>query len=104
MSYYFVIIGTQDNLIFEYEFGTAKQGGDGIARFPEQARHMNQFIVHSSLDIVEETQWGTGQMWVQLIKCGRGWRLIFSRYLKCIDKFFNNYISCFITGGSKFSN
>lgn len=62
MSYYFAIIGTQDNPLFECEFGTAKQGGDGIARFPEQARHMNQFIVHSSLDIVEEVQWGNGQM------------------------------------------
>ncbi|KAH8805708.1 trafficking protein-like protein particle complex subunit 2 [Xylogone sp. PMI_703] len=83
MSYYFAIIGTQDNPIFEYEFGTAKQGGDGIARFQEQARHMNQFIVHSSLDIVEEVQWSTGQM-----------------YLKCIDRFYNNYVSCFITGGN----
>jgi hypothetical protein len=63
MSYYFAIIGTQDNPLFEHEFGTSKQGGDGIARFPEQARHMNQFIVHSSLDIVEEVQWGGGQMY-----------------------------------------
>jgi hypothetical protein len=63
MSYYFAIIGTQDNPLFEYEFGTSKQGGDGVARFPEQARHMNQFIVHSSLDIVEEVQWAGGQMY-----------------------------------------
>ncbi|EMR65370.1 hypothetical protein MGN70_011661 [Eutypa lata] len=83
MSYYFVIIGTQDNPLFEHEFGTSKQGGDGQARFSEQARHMNQFIVHSSLDIVEEVQWGTGQM-----------------YLKCVDKFFNNYVSCFMTGAN----
>ncbi|KAI0914437.1 Sedlin [Ustulina deusta] len=83
MSYYFVIVGTEDNPLFEYEFGTSKAGGDGQARFPEQARHMNQFIVHSSLDIVEEVQWGTGQM-----------------YLKCIDRFFNNYVSCFLTGGN----
>ncbi|KAI0453279.1 Sedlin [Xylaria acuta] len=83
MSYYFVIVGTQDNPLFEHEFGTSKAGGDGQARFPEQARHMNQFIVHSSLDIVEEVQWGTGQM-----------------YLKCIDRFFNNYVSCFLTGGN----
>ena len=66
MSYYFAIVGTQDNPLFEYEFGTAKQGGDGVARFAEQARHMNQFIVHSSLDIVEEVQWGNGQMYVLL--------------------------------------
>jgi hypothetical protein len=62
MSFYFAIIGTQDNPIFEHEFGTSKQGGDGVAKFPDQARHMNQFIVHSSLDIVEEVQWGNGQM------------------------------------------
>jgi hypothetical protein len=63
MSFYFAIIGTQDNPLFEHEFGTSKQGGDGAAKFPEQARHMNQFIVHSSLDIVEEVQWGNGQMY-----------------------------------------
>ncbi|KAI0887459.1 Sedlin [Annulohypoxylon maeteangense] len=83
MSYYFAIIGTQDNPIFEHEFGTSKQGGDGQPRFSDQARHMNQFIAHSSLDIVEEVQWGSGQ-----------------QYLKCVDKFFNNYVSCFVTGGN----
>jgi hypothetical protein len=64
MSYYFAIIGTQDNPLFEYEFGTSKQGGDGQARFSEQARHLNQFILHSSLDIVEEVQWTNGQLCV----------------------------------------
>ncbi|KAK3682721.1 Sedlin [Podospora appendiculata] len=83
MSYYFAIIGTQDNPLFEYEFGTSKQGGDGQSRFSEQARHLNQFILHSSLDIVEEVQWTSGQL-----------------YLKVIDKFFNNYISCFMTAGN----
>lgn len=63
MSFYFAIVGTKDNPLFEHEFGSSKQGGDGIAKFPEQARHMNQFIVHSSLDIVEEVQWGNGQMY-----------------------------------------
>lgn len=64
MSYYFAIIGTQDNPLFEHEFGTSKQGGDGQARFSEQARHLNQFIVHSSLDIVEELQWTNGQLYI----------------------------------------
>lgn len=63
MSYYFAIIGTQDNPLFEYEFGTSKQGGDGQPRFSEQARHLNQFILHSSLDVVEEVQWNNGQMY-----------------------------------------
>ncbi|KAJ9155063.1 Trafficking protein particle complex subunit 2 [Pleurostoma richardsiae] len=83
MSYYFAIIGTQDNPLFEYEFGTSKQGGDGQSRFNEQARHLNQFILHSSLDVVEEVQWNSGQL-----------------YLKVVDKFFNNYISCFVTGAN----
>ncbi|KAK5663888.1 hypothetical protein OQA88_96 [Cercophora sp. LCS_1] len=83
MSYYFAVIGTQDNPLFEYEFGTSKQGGDGQSRFSAETRHLNQFILHSSLDIVEEVQWTTGQL-----------------YLKAIDKFFNNYVSCFITGGN----
>ncbi|MCJ1364671.1 TRAPP subunit [Acarospora aff. strigata] len=83
MSYYFCIIGTKDNPLFEHEFGTSKAGGDGIARFRPEARHMNQFVVHSSLDIVEEVQWLTGNM-----------------YLKIIDRFQSSHISCFLTGGN----
>ncbi|THW53725.1 trafficking protein-like protein particle complex subunit 2 [Aureobasidium pullulans] len=83
MSYYFTIIGTRDNPLFEHEFGTSKAGGDGIARFRDEARHMNQFIVHSSLDSVEEVQWGNNGL-----------------YLKNIDRFQNNHIHCFITGGN----
>ncbi|PKS09996.1 hypothetical protein jhhlp_004620 [Lomentospora prolificans] len=94
MSYYFVIVGTQDNPLFEYEFGTSKQGGDGAAHFGDQQRHMTQFIVHSSLDIVEEAQWSSGQI-ITNVDPTAG--TMTNRYLKCIDKFFNNYISCFIT-------
>ncbi len=64
MSYYFAIVGTLDNPLFEYEFGTSKQGGDGQSRFTDQVRHLNQFILHSSLDIAEEVQWSHGQMCV----------------------------------------
>lgn len=68
MSYYFCIIGTKDNPVFELEFGTSKQGGDGVARFPAEARKMNPFIVHASLDIVEEVQWLSPQMSVLVPK------------------------------------
>ena len=70
-SFYFVIIGTKDNPIFELEFGSYRGGGDGIARVPlpkyltqfrDDNKHMNQFIVHSSLDIVEEVQWTSPTM------------------------------------------
>jgi hypothetical protein len=66
MSYYFCIIGTRDNPLFEVEFGTSKQGGDGVARFPAEAKQLNPFIVHASLDIVEEVQWFNNQMSVDL--------------------------------------
>ena len=69
MSYYFAIIGTKDNPLFELEFGTSKQGGDGAARFPLEARHLNQFIVHASLDVVEEVQWLNKEMYVPIPVC-----------------------------------
>ncbi|KAK3177145.1 hypothetical protein OEA41_008473 [Lepraria neglecta] len=80
MSYYFCIVGTQDQPLFELEFGTSKQGGDGIARFSQEARHMNPFIVHSSLDFVDELQWTNNQM-----------------YLKRVDQFASSHISTFLT-------
>lgn len=90
MSYYFAIIGTEDSPLFEYEFGTSKQGGDGNAHFggssseagvaASSARHMNQFVVHAALDVVEEIQWATSQL-----------------YLRQVDRFFSSYVSCFVT-------
>ncbi|KAF3090330.1 TRAPP subunit [Orbilia oligospora] len=82
-SYYFVIIGTKDNPLYEAEFGSFKQGGDGIAKFREEQRHMNQFIAHSSLDCIEDQQWASKEM-----------------YLKTVDKFNNTWVSCFLTGGN----
>ena len=63
MSYYFSIINTRDAPLFELEFGTSKAGGDGAARFSPDARAMNPFIVHSSLDIVDEVRWGNNAMY-----------------------------------------
>lgn len=83
-SFYFVIIGTKDNPLFELEFGSFRGGGDGVARvspffgtisganskFREDNKHMNQFIVHSSLDIVEEVQWTSNTMCIPIFPCG----------------------------------
>lgn len=68
MSYYFTIIGTRDNPLFELDFGTSKVGGDGLARFREEAKHMNQFIVHAALDLVEETQWSTKDLYITTLR------------------------------------
>lgn len=47
---------------------------------------MNQFIVHSSLDIVEEVQWVQRDM-----------------YLKTVDKFGGLLVSGFLTAGSTYN-
>lgn len=83
MSFMLAIVGTKDNPLYQLEFGTSKSGGDGRAAFREDQRPMNQFILHSSLDIVEEIQWSAGIM-----------------YMKSIDKFNNNIISTFLTAGN----
>lgn len=64
MSYYFTIIGTVDNPLFEADFGTSKGGGDGIARFKDEAKYMNPFITHAALDLVEEVQWSSKDLYV----------------------------------------
>ncbi len=63
MSYYFTVVGTRDNPLFEIDFGTSKGSGDGIARFKDEAKHMNQFIVHAALDMVEEVQWANKELY-----------------------------------------
>lgn len=66
MSFYFSIISPSDVPLFSVAFGSFKAGGDGIARFrypaDSSSRYMNQFLVHASLDILEEVQWRNGAM------------------------------------------
>ncbi|KAL4879006.1 Sedlin [Aspergillus karnatakaensis] len=92
MSYYFTILSPTDVPLFNIAFGTSKSGGDGIARFrfPDAAQntYMTQFIIHSSLDMLEEAQWMSGNM-----------------YLKHIDTYppASSYISAFLTpSGTRF--
>lgn len=64
MSYYFTILSPSDVPVFSLMFGTSKAGGDGIPRFRsnDMVKFMNQFVVHASLDIVEEVMWTNGSM------------------------------------------
>ncbi|KAJ3252754.1 hypothetical protein HK103_001310 [Boothiomyces macroporosus] len=65
MNSYFIIVGTQDNPLYEAEFGPLQKEAK-----KDEYRHLNQFILHSSLDIIDELQYGTNQ-----------------KYLKIVDKF-----------------
>ncbi|KAF2714460.1 Sedlin [Pleomassaria siparia CBS 279.74] len=89
MSYTFTILSPTDTPLFTHEFGTSRSGGDGVPRFTATERAMNPFILHSALDIVEEVQWGTSS------SSGSA-----AMYLKHIDKYQNNFISCWITGAN----
>ncbi|OAC98767.1 hypothetical protein MUCCIDRAFT_149330 [Mucor lusitanicus CBS 277.49] len=76
-NYYFAIVGATDNPIYETEIVPSSRSS------ADDHKHLNQFIIHAALDVVEEYQWNTTAM-----------------YLKSIDRFNEFYVSCFVTAGS----
>ena len=62
---YFVIIGTKDNPIYEVEFGNIFKDGQSTRK--EDLKHLNQFVIHSALDIVDEVVWGTQSNYLKIV-------------------------------------
>lgn len=59
-SYYFTIIGTRDNPLYELEFSSFKSPSllvPGQANFPPSVKELLPFISNSSLDLIEDAQW-----------------------------------------------
>lgn len=57
-TYYFAIVGKNDNPLYETELtSSSKPAPNFDANAKDDHRHLNQFIIHSALDVVEEVQW-----------------------------------------------
>eukprot|EP00244_Chara_vulgaris_P006837 TRINITY_DN2578_c0_g2_i1.p1 TRINITY_DN2578_c0_g2~~TRINITY_DN2578_c0_g2_i1.p1 ORF type:complete len:136 (+),score=28.03 TRINITY_DN2578_c0_g2_i1:262-669(+) len=70
----FVIVGKNDNPLYESEVGTGPK--------KEEAAHLHQFILHASMDVVQDVLWSNNSM-----------------YFKHIDRFSDWFVSSYVTAG-----
>ena len=84
MSYYFVMVGHEDNPIFEVEYSRAHHTGtqerQSSAQKKDDLLHLHQFTAHASLDIIDENKWVSNNL-----------------NFKALDRFNEYIVSAFVT-------
>ncbi|VDP11135.1 unnamed protein product [Schistosoma margrebowiei] len=77
--YYFVICGPHDEALFDLDYNSP---GKSTGEKADECLHLNQFIAHAALDMVDDHLWSKADT-----------------YLKVVDKFNEWLVSAFITPG-----
>ncbi|QLG73795.1 hypothetical protein HG535_0F03060 [Zygotorulaspora mrakii] len=112
MPQYFAILGKSDNPVYEAEF-TTQQGQQGQLQkgFPQHLKELNPFIMHASLDIIEDLQWklnsnvqhGTNNSGFGSFLRSKNVNVTDNCYLGKVDHFYGLAITAYLTfSGMKF--
>lgn len=124
MSYYFVIIGSRDNPLYEVQLNSSKfpvpaplppnvasatslfdTGGTAPGYGHKNSKHVMQIVAHASLDVIEDAQWTSTSMLVPQHPSIEvtPWPLILVvvRYLKAVDRFHEWNVSAWVTPGGQ---
>ncbi|CAH8531331.1 unnamed protein product [Schistosoma intercalatum] len=77
--YYFAICGPHDEALFDLDYNSP---GKSTGEKADECLHLNQFIAHAALDMVDDHLWSKADT-----------------YLKVVDRFNEWLVSAFITPG-----
>ncbi|KAM7434465.1 Trafficking protein particle complex subunit 2 [Porites harrisoni] len=100
-NYYFAIVGHYDNPVFEMEFNPPMKTMDSSQSRDQSYkrddhRHLNQFIAHAALDLVDETMWTTTGMYLKHVDKKRFVMLHDARNDDGIKNFFTDVYETYI--------
>ncbi|ORZ32865.1 trafficking protein-like protein particle complex subunit 2 [Catenaria anguillulae PL171] len=74
MSYYLAIVNSRDTPLYEAALGNPLK---------DDGKHLHQFVLHASLDVVDDAMWNSQNM-----------------YLRVVDKFNDWFVSAYVTAGN----
>ena len=81
-NYMFMMVGKDDIPIYEAEFRKDLPNSSSQGAKKDDNSHLNQFIIHAAMDMVDEQVWNTQTM-----------------YFKNVDKFNDFLVSAYVTSG-----